>query len=79
MRIEGIDRKQASWLMKPIYALMRRQFGKVLTPYTVLARRPAIALGLLGTTVALESGKAVAPPLKHLVSLRAAQLIGCPF
>jgi alkylhydroperoxidase family enzyme len=79
MRIEGIDRKRASWVLKPIYALMRRQFGKVLTPYTVLAHRPGVALGMIGVTVALEAGKALDRPIKHMVSLRAAQLIGCPF
>jgi hypothetical protein len=78
MRIEGIDPKRASWLMKPIYAVMKRRFGKVLTPYTVLAHRPGVALSFLGATVALAGGK-VPAATKVMVSLRAAQLIGCPF
>jgi hypothetical protein len=78
MRIQGIEPQRAGWLMKPIYALMKRQFGKVLTPYTVMAHRPGVALGFLIPSLALTRGK-VPLPLKLMVSLRAAQLIGCPF
>jgi hypothetical protein len=78
MRIQGIDPKRAGWLMKPIYALMKRQFGKVLTPYTVLAHRPAVALSALVSTIALARGK-VPARIKTIASLRAAQLVGCPF
>jgi hypothetical protein len=78
MRIEGFSQKRAGWLMKPIYALMKRRFGKVLRPYTVLAHRPGVARGFLGATIALARG-IVSPATKVMVSLRAAQLIGCPF
>lgn len=78
MRIEGLDRKRAGWLMKPIYTLMKWQFGKVLTPYTVQAHRPGVALSFLIPTIALTRGK-VPMALKLMVSLRTAQLIGCPF
>jgi hypothetical protein len=78
MRIEGIDQKRAGWLMKPIYALMKRRFGKVLRPTTVMAHRPGVAWGFLGATVALAGG-IVPAATKLMVSLRAAQLIGCPF
>jgi hypothetical protein len=78
MRIEGIDPKRSGWLMKPIYALVKRRFGKVLTPYTVLAHRPGVALGFFGATLALAGGK-LPGRIKVMVSLRAAQLIGCPF
>jgi hypothetical protein len=58
---------------------MKRQFGKVLTPYTVIAHRPPVAFGFLVANICIELSKGVPNPVKRLVCLRAAQLIGCPF
>jgi alkylhydroperoxidase family enzyme len=79
MRIRGLERNQASWMIRWLYGVMKRRFGKVLTPYKVWAHRPGatLALGLFMTTI--ENSKLVDPSVKSLVSLRAAQLIGCPF
>jgi hypothetical protein len=62
-----------------MYALMKRQFGKVLTPFTVMARRPPVAFGFMVANLCLEFSKGIPNPLKRMVCLRAAQLIGCPF
>ena len=79
MRIRGLERKETSWMVRWIYGVMERRFGKVLTPYTVWAHRPGITLGLGLFMTAIENSKVVDPSIKSLVSLRAAQLIGCPF
>ena len=42
MRIQGLTSRVAPWSARPIYAMWKRVFGKVPTPYTVLAHRPPI-------------------------------------
>ena len=79
MRIEGLDARQAHWSLRPFYYLMRRMFGRVLTPYTVYAHRPSMLWSFTILTLALDRSKVVEAKLKSLVSIRAAQMIGCPF
>ncbi len=79
MRVRGLERKETSWLVRWIYPVMERRFGKVLTPYTVWAHRPGILLTVGLFMNAVDSSKVVDPVVKTLVSLRAAQLVGCPF
>jgi len=79
MRIQGLENNQVSWMLRPLFGLMKRRFGKVLSPFRVWAYRPAITLGLTGLVQAVEHSKAVAPRIKNLASVRAAQLIGCSF
>ena len=79
MRIAGLEPKETPWTVRPIYFALRRLFGRILTPYTVLARRSAILWAAVFQTGAFEGSKSVEGRLKRLVSLRAAQMIGCPF
>ncbi|MEA2626286.1 MAG: hypothetical protein QOD06_2331 [Candidatus Binatota bacterium] len=79
MRISGLDAEQAPWSVRPLYSATRRMFGKMLEPLAVMARRPGIVWGYSLLTLALERAKGVNPRLKTLVSIRAAQMIGCPF
>jgi len=79
MRIRGLERDKAGWSMRPLYFLLKRQFGKVLTPYRVWAHRPAITVALTALMAAVEYSKALDPIVKSLVSIRAAQMVGCPF
>lgn len=79
MRIEGLESRQASWLLKPLYFLLRRRFGKVLTPYKVWAHRPGATIGLTIAMQTIEAARGLDPKIKRLASLRAAQLIGCLF
>ena len=79
MRIEGLDDKHIPFSLKPLMWSMKRQFGKLLTPSRVWARRPAILWFYSLFMVSVESSKVVDGGIKRLVSLRAAQLIGCPF
>ena len=79
MRIQGLEKNQVSWMLRPLYGIMRRRFGKVLSPFKVWAYRPAITLGLAGLAQVVEHSRAVAPRTRNLASIRAAQLIGCSF
>ncbi len=78
-RIRGLEESEAPWLARPLYWVVRRMFGKDLTPVKVVARRPGILWmgNLLG--VAIERSKLLGPRLHVLAQLRAAQCVGCPF
>ena len=79
MRIRGLERNEVSWTMRPLYWLLKRMFGRVLTPVKVEAHRPGITLAMTAMSAAFEYSHAAPGPIKSLVSIRAAQMIGCPF
>ncbi len=77
-RISGLEKKQAPWHLRWFYGVMRRMFGKDLTPVKLQMRVP----GLVWSSIAVETCLR-----KRLVSLRLAQIgvirtaarVGCPF
>ncbi len=79
MRIEGLEDKQISWILRPLTWMMKRRFGKVLNPYKARAYRPGLTLAMAIFTQSVEASKVTDPSLKRLVCLRAAQMIGCVF
>ena len=79
MRIQGLTSRLAPWSARPIYAMWKRVFGKVPTPYTVLAHRPPILWTSFLMSLVHHQSRVVERRLKVLVSLRAAQMIGYPF
>ena len=79
MRIRGLEPREASWSARLLFAIMKRQVGKVLTPLKVQAHRPGIMWAGTVMTAALEFSKAADKNLKRLVALRTAQIVGCVF
>jgi hypothetical protein len=79
MRIEPLADDRIPFALRPLTGALRRQFGKVLTPIRVWAYRPLITWLYSLFMTAVESSKVVDGSIKRLVSLRAAQLIGCLF
>ncbi|MGH7950125.1 MAG: hypothetical protein ACREQF_12925 [Candidatus Binataceae bacterium] len=79
MRIRGLERNEARFWLRPFYSFMVKRFGKALTPFGVYARRPGMLLGVTALSFALEFSKVVDAKLKRLASIRAAQVVGCPF
>ena len=79
LRVQALEERDAPLAARPLYRIVRRMFGKDLTPVKVQARRPGILwLGsLLGAAIE-RSGK-VEKRLHTLVQLRAAQVVECPF
>jgi hypothetical protein len=78
-RISGLEKNQAPWHLRLFHGVMRKMFGKDLTPVKLQMCVP----GLVWDGIAMEAGLA----RKRLVSLRYIQLakvrtaarIGCPF
>jgi alkylhydroperoxidase family enzyme len=79
MRIRPLERSEASFSARLLFSAIKRQIGKVITPLRVQAYRPGIMWAMTGMTVALEYSKAADKQVKRLVSLRTAQIVGCPF
>ena len=79
MRIRGLEKKEAPWLARIFYRPIEKQFGKMLTPYKVWAYRPWPLLAISIFSLAAARSKVVDLKIKTLTSIRAAQLIGCPF
>jgi hypothetical protein len=79
MRIEPIEEKQMSWMLKPFTWMMKRQTGKVVRPFGAWAYRPGITVTMGIFMQSIESSKVTPPALKRMVCLRAAQMVGCVF
>jgi len=79
MRIKGIDPQNPPESLKQAFEKNVEMFGRVITPNLALGHRPEILLaaGKLGR--AIGASTVVEPRLKSMVSIRAAQMIGCPF
>ena len=78
-RIPPIDPESAPDELREILATQAELYGTLLTPTLVMAHCPPLVRGAGGLGIALEKSGQLPPELRDLVSLRVAQLIGCPF
>ncbi len=79
MRIRPLERKEASFSARLLFSAVKRQVGKVLTPLRVQAHRPGIMWGFALAGMSLEFSKGADKIVKRLVTIRTAQIVGCPF
>ena len=67
-------------MMKLVYAMSRRQFGKVLTPIKVVYARMPLAFGMFGSKIGkLDKKLTLAPELVMLVREQVARINVCLF
>jgi hypothetical protein len=79
MRIKGIDPDNPPESVKQIFDRSRERYRRVISPNLLMAHRPEILLAASGLGRAIDDSNTVEPRFKILASLRAAQMIGCPF
>jgi hypothetical protein len=79
MRIAGIDPQNAPESVQPVFQGSLNFFGRVITPSLVMAHRPEILLAHAKLGQAISASTVVEGRLKTMVSVRAAQMVGCPF
>ncbi|MBV8054010.1 MAG: hypothetical protein JO071_02080 [Deltaproteobacteria bacterium] len=79
MRISGIAPDNPPEAVKPIFDRSRERFGRVISPNLVMGHRPEILLAVSGLGQAIDGSNVIEPHLKLMASVRAAQMIGCPF
>ncbi|MGH7264354.1 MAG: hypothetical protein ACREMB_05785 [Candidatus Rokuibacteriota bacterium] len=78
-RVPSVDPAEAPAELAEILAQQRELYGAPLAPTLVMAHCPPLVRGARGLGIALETSGQLPAALRDLVSLRAAQLIGCPF
>jgi len=78
-RVPPVDPAEAPPEIQEIFARQEAEWGAPLVPTRVLAHCPALVRGAAGLGIALEKSGQLPAVLRALVSLRVAQLIGCPF
>jgi alkylhydroperoxidase family enzyme len=79
MRIEPLEEQDAAPSVRKLFADSVRRFGKVMRPMMAYGYCPRILRAFTSLNAVLGSSRKVELKLKALVSLRAAQMIGCPF
>jgi hypothetical protein len=78
-RLEGIDPRKTSLLMRMVFRQVRKVFGKDLTPQKIAARVPRV-FWVNAVTEWLLGQKAKVPlRQRSIVQLRTAARVGCPF
>jgi hypothetical protein len=78
-RVEGIDPKKASFMMRFVFKRVRKILGKDLTPQKIVARVPRV-FWVNALTEWLLGQKAKVPlRQRSIVQLRTAGRVGCPF
>lgn len=78
-RVEGVDPKKTSFLMRQVFKKVRKALGRDLTPQKIIARVPRV-FWVNALTEWLLGQKAKVPlRLRSLIMLRTAIRVGCPF
>lgn len=78
-RVEGVDPKKTSFLMRQVFKKVRNALGRDLTPQKIIARVPRV-FWVNALTEWLLGQKAKVPlRLRSLIMLRTAIRVGCPF
>ena len=78
-RIEGVPASKAGLATRLAYWYVRRGFGKVPEPLTVVAHHRWLSRGYAAMEFTFQRSRIVDEKLKVLASIKAAALIGCPF
>jgi hypothetical protein len=79
MRIKGVDPQHPPESVAKAFQKQTEMYGHVLTPGAVMAHRPEILLASARLNQAVGASDVVEGRLKFMLSIRAAQMIGCPF
>lgn len=78
-RASGLEKKQAPWHLRWFYGVMRKMFGKDLTPAKLQMRLPGIVWGSIALEAGLAKGRRVSLREIQLAKVRTAARVGCPF
>ncbi len=78
-RIQGLEKKQAPLTLRWFYGVMRKMFGKDLTPAKIQMKYPGMVWGATLMEICLGRRRRVSLRLSQLGKIRAATRVGCPF
>lgn len=78
-RIDGVPSDTRNPLLRTIFWLVRRRFGRLPEPMRGYARSGAVFASLAALEIGMERAKRVDPRLRGLAELRVASRVGCRF
>ena len=78
-RVEGVDPKHTSFLMRQVFKKVRKMLGRDLTPQKITARVPRVFWVNVLAEYLLGQRAKVPQRLRALITLRTAVRVGCPF
>lgn len=78
-RIPGAEAREAGWLARIVYRMVRRKVGRVVLPFQIAAHNPPLFRSVAFMEMGQQSARTVNLRVKALAQLKAATLIGCPF
>jgi hypothetical protein len=78
-RIEGVDPKKTSFLVRFIFGRVRKILGRDLTPQQIQARVPRVFWAGIILEILLGQKAKVSRRWRSIVQLRTAARVGCPF
>ena len=79
VRLSGLEKNQAPWHLRWFYGVMRRMFGKDLTPAKQQMRLPGMVWGSIAMEAGLGRKRYVSLRYIQLGKVRTAARVGCPF
>ena len=79
MRLPGVQQSETGPLLRLVYWITRRRYGKLLDPLVMTAYHPGILRGYVAYELALERADRVEERLKDLAATQAATMVGCQF
>jgi hypothetical protein len=78
-RLAPIERQNAPWHLRWFYRVMRKMFGKELTPVKLQARVPRVVWAMILFEGALSWRRRISLRYIQLAKVRVATRVGCPF
>ena len=78
-RVEGVNPKQTSFLMRQVFKKVRKMLGRDLTPQKIVARVPRVFWTFTLPEWLLGQKAGIPQRLRSLIMLRTAVRVGCPF
>lgn len=78
-RVEGIDPKRSSLLMRQVFSKIRKMLGRDLTPMKITARVPRVFWAFTLAEWLLGQKAKIPLRLRSIILLRTAVRVGCPF
>jgi hypothetical protein len=78
-RIVGLERSEAPWHLRWFYRVMRKMFGKDLTPVKIQMKYPPLVWIGVAVEMAFGRKRRISLRLRQLATVRTAMRVGCPF
>lgn len=78
-RIQGVPSDTRNPVLRAIFAIVRRRFGRPVEPLQGYARNGAVLAAMTALEVGMERARRLDARLKQLAELRVAALVGCRF